>query len=59
MGISTEQNKKNSHQLGIIKRWVGLKLKIQRENYYAILKKIKNRKSITKEIELHYGEFIT
>lgn len=43
MGISTEQNKKNSHQLGIIKRWVEtLKLKIRREKLLRNLKEIKN-----------------
>ena len=44
MGISTEQNKKNSHQLGIIKRWVEtLKLKIQREKLLRNLKENKKQ----------------
>jgi hypothetical protein len=43
MGICTEQNKKNSHQQGIIKRWVEtLKLKIRREKLLRNLKEIKN-----------------
>lgn len=43
MGISTEQNKKNSHQLGFIQMWgETLKLKIRREKLLRNLKEIKN-----------------
>jgi ABC-type phosphate transport system auxiliary subunit len=56
MGISTEQNKKNSHQMDIIERWVEtLKLKIQREKLFRNLKESK-KQEIDSIKKLNYNE---